>query len=151
MELRDLLLSDDIEAWIAALPRYQAAIIREFLDRGMPPETAAQEWLSASGPMNTFPFGAQVAKDAFYDKLVLELEAFLCGDQRYAEDRRRLIGDLKPGQAYTIASISAIIAPAVGASAALIAPAIAMLLFVAAKIGLNAWCAMRKEGRAEGA
>ncbi len=147
----DDLFRRDPESWIDSLPDYQKTLVQELLKQSDSPEEAASKWLTAS-PRNTFPLGAAQGSSKLYlDKLWNELEAFLCGDSRYEEDRKKLLAELKPGHAYLVGVISVTIAPVLGASATFLAPVIALLLITVSKLGLNAWCQMRKEQAADNA
>lgn len=132
--------------WIGGLPKYQSDIIASLLE-GKTPDEAATMWLSASGPANTFPFGATRGASLFFDKVVDEVEAFICRDNAYTEDKKKLLTQVDVTHAYTIGLISAAISHAVGAAAPYIAPAVALILVTSARIGRNAWCAMRQEQR----
>ena len=128
MDVLDPLLADDAEAWVSALPQYQQDIVLSFLDQDGDPAVAATQWLTASGPSHTFPFGGKKPEAIFYEKLLAEVEAFLCGDDRYEKERGAFLAEFDSRQAYVVGSVSAIVAPAVGSAAAIIAPAIALHL-----------------------
>lgn len=149
MDLNTMLSADDPN-WVASLPKYQQSIIDQFLQGGASPEEAAARWLSASGPANTFPFGAVRGGSVFYEKLVEEVEAFLCGAERYNEDRKQFFAEFKAKHAYIVGGISAAIAPALGTAAPLIAPAVALTLLTVGRITLNAWCSSRKTSAEQG-
>lgn len=149
----DLLVGDE-EAWIGALAPYQAEHIRALLKRGNTAEEVAKSWLAIKGPANTYPFGGEANRgfqSLFYDKLLAEVEAYICGDERYENDRKKLFSELKPTHAYAISTISVAVSPVLGAAAPLIAPAIALILYTAARLGTNAWCAARKDARSNNA
>jgi len=142
------LISGDENAWIDALPPYQANHLHALIKKGYSPEQAASAWLTIQGPANTLPFGGdskQPFRSLFYDMLAREVEGFICGAEKYGVDRAKLLSELKPTHAYVIAAISAAVSPVVGAAAPLIAPAVALILFTTARLGVNAWCAARKE------
>lgn len=146
--LEELLKGSETE-WIDALPAYQREIIKSLISQGKTPEEAATAWLSASGPANTFTLGTVPGRSLFYEKLLDEVEAFICREDKYQEERNKLLTDFKSTavQGYIIGAISVAIAPTVGAAAAFIAPAVAVILLTITRIGRNAWCAMRKEQR----
>ncbi|ABO51531.1 conserved hypothetical protein [Desulforamulus reducens MI-1] len=138
------LFSGNPDEWISALQPYQKNIINTLLDSGKSPEEISIQWLSASGPANTFPFGAagkEQGSSLFYEKLKEEVEAFFCEQAKYEEDRKKLLEQFNAGHTYIIGLISVKISPIVGTSSAFIAPIIALILFTIARIGLNAWCA----------
>lgn len=145
MDALDALLEGDPKAWIEALPGYQQTIIQEFLEQQGDPGAAAELWLQASGPSNTFPFGGKKPQEIFYAKLLTEVEDFLCGSDRYGKEREAFLSEFDAKHAYVVGGISTIVAPAVGSAAPIIAPAVALILLTLAKMGRNAWCGMRAE------
>jgi hypothetical protein len=136
------------DIWLTALPAYQRKLATTLLSSGTSPDVAAERWLSAA-PTDTHPFGTIPSPRPYLDKLLDELEAFLCGDPKYESDRLKLAAESKPTQAFVVAAISVSIAPKIGTSAPLVAPVIVLLIMTAGKLGLNAWCAIRKESRVQ--
>lgn len=144
MEDFEGLFEGESSTWLEVLPKFQKEIIDQLFSQGKTPEEAASAWLSA-GPRDTYPFGVEKGISLFLEKVLSELEAFLCGDPKYKEDRSKLSKLPKESHAYFVGVISSAVAPVVGSSGAVLAPAIAILLFNMGKITLNAWCSMRKE------
>ena len=146
----DSLLDADPRLWLDALKPYQRSSVDELTAQGKSFEQIAEMWLSAR-PGDTFAFGAAVPgqRSVFLDKLTLEIEAFLCGDERYNVERTRLFGEQGLARTYIVGVIAVAIAPTLGVSATFLAPAIALVLASLGKITLNAWCASRKEARAK--
>jgi hypothetical protein len=134
------------EAWISGLPTYQRRLIEALLAQGNSADEAAEKWLSAV-PKDTFPFGGVPSAKPYLNKLLDELEALLCGDPKYTSERAKLALESKPTHALFVSTVAVLIAPAIGTSAPVLAPVIALLLATIAKLGLNAWCAVRKESR----
>lgn len=145
MNSLDALFHVDESAWIDSLPTYQRNIVTALLKEGNSPENVAVEWLSATGPANTFTFGTENTRSVFYEKLVVEIEAFICGSEKYTEERDKLLNHVELGQVFAVSTLSAAIAPIVGAAAPLIVPPVALTLVIISQIGRNAWCAMRQE------
>ncbi|MED4601595.1 hypothetical protein P9314_12870 [Paenibacillus validus] len=141
--LEDILKKDT--NWLDALPAYQNKSIHELLEQGKTYEEVAIIWLTANGSENTYPFGSQNTKSLFFEKLMEEVEKFICREDTYAEEKKQLFTQFKAGDVYVITFISTAIAPIVGASASLIAPAIALILMTVLRMGLNAWCSLRQE------
>lgn len=144
---RDLFLQEP-DTWVNALPKYQRDLATALLVNSDSPDDAAEKWLGAA-PKDTHPFGAVSSPRPYLDKLLDELEAFLCGDPKYEPDRLKLAGESKPTQAFVVGAISVAIAPMIGTSAPVVAPVLALLMMTAAKLGLNAWCNLRKESRGQ--
>jgi len=142
------LLNQDPKSWLTALPAYQRDLATALLTSDDSPELAAEKWLSAE-PSDTYPFGGLRTSKLYLEKLFDELEAFLCGDPKYESDRAKLNAESKPTHALVVSFIAVSIAPAIGASAPIIAPVVALLMMTAGKLGLNAWCSLRKERRSQ--
>lgn len=137
-------LAGSIEEWVTALPGYQGTMINSLLAEGLDPEEAARRWLTAAAD-NTFPFGGEKKdRGAFYDKLVEEVEAYVCGDPKYETEREGLFGEKGLARTYVVSTVAVGIAPALGVSATFLAPAVALVLASIAKITLNAWCSSRR-------
>ena len=97
-------------------------------------------------PMN-FPFGTEKGHSLFYEKILDEVEAFFSGDDRYKDSRLAILKESGATQSFIIGAISAALSPILGTSAVFLAPIIAITLVTMAKMGINAWLAMRKEKR----
>jgi hypothetical protein len=140
----DLLFDDEPIKWIRELPTYQREAIDQLLSTGASFDAAAQTWVSASTD-NTYPFSASAPvgdKGQFLTNLKCEVRNFLCGDQKYEEERKGLFGKKSVVRTYVVSAMAAAIAPYLGVAAAVIAPLIALTLAGIGKITLNAWCAM---------
>ncbi|OAB30628.1 hypothetical protein PMSD_19035 [Paenibacillus macquariensis subsp. defensor] len=139
--LEDIFMADI--NWLDALPPYQSKSIQQLMDQGKSYEEISILWLSANGPANTYPFGANNTKSLFFEKLMEEVEHFICREDKYTDEKKKLLTQFKAGDVYVVTFISAIIAPVVGATSVLIAPAIALILMTVLRMGINAWCAVR--------
>ncbi len=140
-------LFSDADDWLEALPSYQRQSVELLLESGKPSDEVARIWLTTTGPSNTFPFGGERFASVFYDKLLEEIERFICDDARYAADRRQLLQHLGAGKAFFVGAMAAAMAPHLGAAAALIAPAIALILQTVSRMGTRAWCSARAQTR----
>ena len=132
------------DSWLEALPKYQKNVIIELYSQSGDYEKAALAWLNASMSTNV-PFGTEKGHSLFYDKLVDEVEAFFSGDDRYKDSRLAILKESSPTQTYIVGAISVALSPILGAAATFLAPIIAIVLLTIAKMGINAWLAMRKE------
>ena len=140
------LFKDDPSLWIEVLPKYQKDIVLVLLSKSDDYEEVASIWLNAS-PQNTYPYGAQKTNRIFLDKLLDEIEAFLCGDIKYKNDISKLLKESKVVHTFFVSVMSAAIAPSLGVSGAVLAPVIVIILTSVCKVTLNAWIEMRKESR----
>ena len=143
------LFTGDPAEWLKALQPYQRSSVDELLQQGKSYEEIADIWLAAR-PGDTFSFGTTVPgqRGAFREKLTLEVEAFLCGDERYATERSKLFGTEGVARTYVVSAIAVAVAPLLGVSATFLAPVVGLILASIGKITLNAWCAARKAARA---
>ncbi|MBK4989816.1 hypothetical protein [Pseudomonas sp. S36] len=128
---------------LGSLKLYQRSLVAELLVAN-DEETAARIWLSSTGPLDLRKFGGvpDSGEDAFYQRFRAEFRAYVCGDERYKEERDDLLKIAKPAASYVIAAISAAVASTLGIAVGLVVPAVALLLKVVGKLGLNAWCAV---------
>lgn len=146
--LKDILKADI--NWLDTLPSYQSKSIQQLIAQGKTYEEIAISWLSANGPANTYPFGSQNTKSLFFEKLMEEVESFICREDKYSDEKKKLLAQFNAGNVYIITFISGVISQVVGASSAFIAPAIVLILMNILKIGVNAWCAIRIDDKHQG-
>ncbi|WOB61276.1 MULTISPECIES: hypothetical protein [Pseudomonas] len=128
---------------IEFLKPFQKNILRELLSR-YDDESAARVWLSSSGPSGLRPFGGEqeVNGAPFYKLFKAEFRAFICGAERYRDEREKLMECANPVAGFVVCAISATIATTLGVAVSLIVPAVALLLRVVGKMGVNAWCSI---------
>lgn len=88
--------------------------------------------------------------DTFRDICILEISGAAsppyCDDSRYA-DRHQLLQHLGAGKAFFVGAMAAAMAPHLGAAAALLAPAIALILQTVSRMGTRASCEARAQIR----
>lgn len=137
----DFTADADLDDWLAALPEYQRSVVSQMLSTGEPISVAIA-WISASGQTDTAPFGTvRLGPALFYKKLLEQVQELLCGSSsEYESERAQLVVGAKAGQAAVVTMISGTVAPAVGVSPVLLAPAVALTLFVVAKAGRETAC-----------
>lgn len=135
------LVSGDMDEWLAALPEYQRQSIAALLG-GHDPIEVATIWLENSGPKETAPFGGiRAAASNFYDNVLKELQKAICNGEEYAAERKELAEATKGGgKLLLVGTLSTLIAPHVGAAAAVIGPAVAITLAVVANAGKATAC-----------
>lgn len=129
------------EELVGALKPFQQGLVNELLVK-FDEETAAKMWLSSSGPLDLRQFGGEQKSsgEPFYQRFLAEFRAFVCGEGRYEKERAELMKVAQPAANYVITIISVSVATALGVAVGLIIPAVALLLKLLGKIGLNAWC-----------
>lgn len=146
MTIEDFTQLDPTEL-IGSLDNYQQEIVRALLkatDNNY--LELADKWLSAS-PSNTAKFGGDSSHSTIYrEKVVEEIEKFLCGnDTTYEEERKKLNEQSDKSQKYIIGVLSTAIGLHLGVAGVFIAPVIVLIIISMGKICINAWCEMRKE------
>jgi len=148
-EFSTLLQAEDNEL-LSSIESYQADIIKNFLANNSNDYLAsADNWLNAS-TANTARFGGEPGKAKIYrDKLLEEIEKFICGDQQYDDDRKKIADSADKSQKYIIGVMSVAIGKTLGAAGTFLAPVIVLLVLSFGKMAVNAWCAMRKEARTQ--
>lgn len=148
MEELSTIIQSNQESLLASIDNFQADIIKTFLvSTSNNYLVSADKWLNAS-TSNTAKFGGEPDKAKIYrEKLLEELEKFVCGDQQYDDDRKKIAESTDKSQKYIIGVMSAAIGKALGVAGAFIAPVIVLLILSFGKMAINAWCAMRKEGK----
>jgi len=146
MEELNLLINSEQDELLDSLDNFQAEILRIFLgDTNNDYLASADKWLNAT-TANTAQFGGETGKAKIYrDKLLDEIEKFICGDAAYEDDRTKINESADKTKQYLIGMISAAIGNTMGVAGTFIAPVIALLIMSMGKMAVNAWCAMRKE------
>lgn len=137
----------DSEEWLATLPKYQQNRIKQLVDSTNSYEEAAKQWLNAM-PENTFPLGAEQAKNVFIEKVRDEIKKFLSGNEKYADEQKRLVSSSEVLQKTFVSSVSAAIAPAIGIAAAYVMPVIVLELMTMSKIADRAVVIAEQTGNA---
>lgn len=132
--------------WYTCLKPYQRAIIEQLVAK-YGEERAAEEWLTARGPMQTATFGgSQVnAENApkYWDRLRSEIDKLICGHPDYKKEQEKI---LAAGKSIGLGGVTALanwLSPLIGMSPALLAPAIILILHTMAKMGVKAYCATK--------
>lgn len=133
--------SYELDELISALKPYQADAISQLIEKHGAEETA-KLWLSANGPTYTQKFGGAGHLDSkpFWNKFNEELRLFICGDEKYKKEREQLLSESKPASLFLINGISGFIGSTLGFPSSLLVPAVAMMLYVIGKVGVNSWC-----------
>lgn len=129
-----------LEEWISALKPYQSSSISQMAAE-LGEEEAAKNWLSANGPSSTVGFGGASNPEPFYDRFMEEFKKFICGDECYEEFRAQLGAESPIVKSIYISVIASALGAALGYTATLLAPAVAILLHLVGAMGVNAWCA----------
>lgn len=141
MQETSQITSYELDELLKALKPYQVGSISELLSKHGE-EEVARLWLSANGPTDTQKFGGSGPLDSkpFWNKFNEELRLFICGDKKYKKERDKLLSEGKPVSLLLVSGISGLLGSTLGFAPSLLAPAVAMMLCVIGKVGVNAWC-----------
>jgi hypothetical protein len=132
--------SGDLKDWVGALPSYQSEVIAQMLV-AQDPIDVALAWLGSTGPSNTESFGAiRNAPGVFYSSLLEQIKSLLCSEKENIGERKELFKSAKAGRAALVTAASGFIAPHLGISAIVLAPAVALTLAVVSRAGQESIC-----------
>jgi hypothetical protein len=145
-KLDQLFQVDSVEEWLLTLSKYQQNRVRQLLDSNDSYEEAARQWLDAI-PENTFPFGVAKSRNIFFEKIKDEIEKFLCGDEKYADERKNLLSSSEVARTTFVTTVSVAIAPKLGTAANYLIPLVVLAFMTMGKITLNSWCQMLKDSK----
>lgn len=105
-------------------------------------EESAKRWVTSSGPDGVDKFGGSPEyRKPFWDSLVAEFRMFVCGHEKYSQQRGKVKALSDKHLNNLVLTISGAIALSVGVATALVVPVVSILCYLAAQIGVNAWCA----------
>ncbi|WP_025907059.1 hypothetical protein [Priestia flexa] len=133
-------LFESPEEWLNALPKYQRNLVSRLIENNHGDLDEATALYLNLNTSHTAPFGAGSKKSIFVDKVKKEFHNFICGHEKYSEERQKFIGEIKPLHTTVVSGVSAAIAASIGASAVYLAPIIVMLFMSMTSIGKNVWC-----------
>ena len=143
MTLDELLQSVEPTSWVEGLEPYQRRLVQTLLANSKDPEIAAKNWLEAS-TSQTFVFGAATASRPFFDAVRREVLRFLCNENAYIEEKKKLLSTRNVTQLFVVSVMTTAIAPVVGTASAFLAPVIALILYSLGKVALKAICECNK-------
>ncbi len=148
MEELSKIIQAEPEELLSSLDDFQAEILKIFLTTTSNNYLgSADKWLNAT-TANTAQFGGDPNRGKVYiEKLIDEVEKFLCGDELYEGDRKKIAESTDKSLKYIIGVMSVAIGKIIGVAGTFIAPVIVLLIMSFGKMAINAWCAMRKETR----
>jgi hypothetical protein len=142
IEIEDLSLDE----WYKCLKPYQSSIIRQLVDN-LGEEKAAEEWITAMGPLQTATFGgdpsSKVDQKSYWNRLKEEFDKFICGHSAYENEHEKFLSTGKLLGTGAVTSIATWLSPSVGLSPTILVPAILLLLHTTAKISVRAYCATK--------
>ena len=131
--------NENLDSWLQCLKKYQRDAIQILVEEHGE-DLAPKKWLSAKGFSNTIPFGGQRDTKPFFDNFKSEFKKFICGHPDYEEERKKLADQKEIVSALVISTISAAIGSVLGMAGALLAPAVAVMLYIVGKMGTKAYC-----------
>lgn len=136
-----------LDEWYTCLKPYQKNAI-EILVAKYGEEKAAEVWITARGPIQTATFGGSQNQNEktlnYWNRLKDEFDKLICGHPDYEKERDKFTVAGESIGLSGASALTAIIAPLIGVSTVLLLPAIVLLLHVAAKMGIKAYCVDKK-------
>ena len=135
------------DEWFGIFKPYQRKNI-ELLVQTYGEEKTAEILLTSRGALQTARFGGENdslgdRKD-YWQRFKIEFDKFLCGHPDYSEARKKASQEAGSIGLIAIPIISSEIAASVGISHVIIGPAVVLLLNVASKVGVRAYCANKR-------
>ena len=128
--------------WIEEISESQKTTIKRLLDSGNSEEEIAEIWLTSVGSSSTLGFGTISSAQVFYKNVKKEFIYFICGHEKYKEEREQAAKIWKEqGKLGFVSIVAAVVASTLGLAVAAIVPVIALLLSVVSKVGVGAFCA----------
>lgn len=129
------------DEWLDALHPLDRAAIEDVLQHSQDDVVlAASVWVQMSTTDNLIPHSAGGGRQSAARIFIKEFHEFLCGnDPKYVEARSEAGGTIHP-QAAAASALSAVLASYIDVAAAVIAPALTLLLLGAASAGKETMC-----------
>lgn len=135
-----------LDEWYTCLKPYQKATIEQLVAK-YGEEKAAEEWLTARGPMQTATFGGTQTKAEdtpnYWDRLRTEIDKLICGHPDYKKEQEKF---LAAGKTIGLSGVTALanwLCPIIGMSSAILIPAIILILHTMSKMGIKAYCSAK--------
>lgn len=121
-------------------PSYEFELVRYFERRVRVPTGNEVSFGDPEAPQQPEP--EPVPPRRFLSAFRKELHELLCSDDKDSEAKRdSILKESNIGQSSVALTIAAMIAPALGTSAGMIAGAVTVALAIIGRVGLSAWCA----------
>jgi len=142
-DLKDLIETTEPDQWISTLRDFQKDSITQLSAQGITYDAIAELWITAVVPTTALfsAGGGSNGNSPYLDRLKDEFRAFVCGNKKYEKEWKEISAGQKSIHAFVVSTMSVAIAPHVGSIAAVIAPALVLMLASLGKISINAWCA----------
>jgi hypothetical protein len=132
------------EGWLEAISASQRGVIIELLQTGKTEEEISELWLNRIGPDANAGFGTAGSIMTYFSNFRIEMDAFICGDSRYANERAKVSSIWeKQGKSGLIALVAGCIATKIGLAAVVVSPAVALFFHMVTKMGVGAYCKTR--------
>lgn len=135
-----------LNEWYTCLKPYQKTIIEQLVAK-YGEEKAAEEWLTARGPMQTATFGGNQVNAGntpnYWDRLRTEIDKLICGHSDYEKEQEKFLAAGKSIGLGGVTALASWLSPIIGVSPALLLPAIILVLHTMAKMGVKAYCSTK--------
>ena len=142
IEIDDLSLNQ----WYACLKPYQKVVIEQLVSK-YGEEKAAEEWLTARGPIQTATFGGSQTNTAeaqnYWSRLKDEFDKLICGHPDYEKEQKKFLAAGKSIGLGSVTALSNWLSPIIGMTPAILVPAIILILHTTSKMGVKAYCSTK--------
>lgn len=138
-----------LEDWIEPLPAFQRDILVQMRDNIGEVDELVDAWLGSLMIPGTTGFGSTMDRTPWSSLVRNAIHDYLCSSDQETKERRNTdLAAAGLSQNLFVGMVAAYVAPLVPLSAAFLVPAVAIVLCIAARIGVKAFCARMTEARA---
>lgn len=135
----------NLDTALTKLPTYQSKTINTLIGL-YGEEKTAEIWINSNGPKEISHNGGEnqlvVKQPSYWNRLKDQFNMFLCGGTDYVDERKQAKAISEAGAAGLSTYLAQLISPIIGLSVPILVPAILLLLHLAAKMGIKAYCAL---------
>ena len=141
IDIRDF----DLDQALNALPSYQAELLKSLV-RSNGEERTAEIWIDSNGPREIRHYGGTsgtqlVTNSNYWKRFKKQIDGFICGGQDWEEENKQAKKIGEGGIISISTGIAQAISPVLGIAVPILVPPIVLVLHVAAKAGIKAYCA----------
>lgn len=134
----------DLNQALNSLPSYQAELLKTMV-KSNGEEKTAEIWIESNGPREIKHFGGAsgtqlVTKSNYWKRFKEQIDGFICGSKEWKEEHKQA-GKIGEGGIISLSTgIAQAISPILEISVPILVPPIVLVLHVAAKAGIKAYC-----------
>lgn len=135
-----------LEEWYTCLKPYQKITIEQLVSK-YGEERAAEEWLTARGPIQTVTFGGTQTNvtetSKYWSRFKDEFDKLICGHPDYDKEQRKFLTAGKTIGLGSVTTLANWLAPIINMAPAILVPALVLVLHTTAKMGIKAYCSTK--------